>query len=124
MALGDSMRAARCGHKKQGEVGLLLRGLSENRLFSHSYRGRLVWKYPALFIIHTAMGGTQRKPFKRKKKKESLARFHRKKGRRCELGVLFIIRRFFPLRYCNVYSPLTDLQYVVHPATLQQSDTP
>ena len=70
MALGDSMRAARCGHKKQGEVGLLLRGLSENRLFSHSYRGRLVWKYPALFIIHTAMGGTQRKPFKRKKKKK------------------------------------------------------
>lgn len=75
MAVGKFNASKKNKTKKQGEVGLLLRAYLEIGYSHTSYRGRLVWKYPALFIIHTATEGKHTSPC------ESVAWIHgRKKG--------------------------------------------
>ena len=109
MALGDSMRAAQWAKTRRS--GLLLRaylkiGYCHSRLYGASQCGNT----QHLNRRTEAQASTERERAKKKKKK--------KRSKLCELAALFI-SGCYPA--CGV---LTHLQYVVHPATLQQSDTP
>lgn len=59
---GSGAFTVRSSVGKNKEKWATITGLSENRLFSHCYRGRLEWKYPALFIIGWAMEGKHKPP--------------------------------------------------------------
>ena len=107
-----AIQCAQLSGQKQGEVG---------------YYYGLVWKrapltrlaqseIPRIVYDRRGYGRRTQAPFKK-----SCTAPWRKKGQTVRVGqVVFVGYTLLWYRY----SPLTDLQYVVHPAALQQSDTP
>lgn len=104
MALGDSMRAAQLAKNKENRATIT--GFSENRLLSRVYW--VSWCGNTLHLYQST--GGKHKPFKCDRVPQKRRRVR--------------VRCFVYLGCCPALGLLTDLQYVVHPATLQQSDTP